>query len=204
MSDAPGFPSFRFHPDPVGTGVVVEMPGSTCPCCGLDRGRTYVGSVYTANQDDHEGICPWCIADGSASEKFAWGKKDFPAVFVAGLGEYLRGDDGRINNFHNSALAKIEIAQELEDELYLRTPGLSSYQEIYWPVCCSEPAVYLGLREGQELLEMTGPLDSLIASGLSEQTAKGLLADAEVDGSVLAHTFRCEQCGTHLVEIDTD
>lgn len=205
LADGPAeLPDFRFHPDPVATGAVVEKPGVTCPCCGLDRGWAYVGPLYSALPDIPDDICPWCIADGSASKKFAWGKKDFPAVFVAGLGEYLRGDDGRINNFHNSALAKIDITQDAKDELYLRTPGVSSFQDIYWPVCCAEPTTYLGPREGEELLEMTGPLDSLIATGTSEQKAKDLLASAEVDGSVLAHTFRCEQCGTHLVEIDTD
>lgn len=203
LGDGPAeLPDFRLHPDPVATGAVVEKPGFTCPCCGIDRGWAYMDSVYTANPDVPRGICPWCIADGSASEKYAW--EGFPAVLVTGLGEYLRGDDGRINSYHTFAQAEIEIAQELEVEVYRRTPGLPSYQEIFWPVCCAEPAVYLGQREGQELLEMTGPLDSLIASGLSEQKAKDLLADAEVDGSVLAHTFRCEQCGTHLVEIDMD
>jgi hypothetical protein len=60
-------PSFRCHPDPVGTGFVAPSDAA-CPSCGLARGHAYTGPVYAIEEID--GLCPWCIADGSADEKF--------------------------------------------------------------------------------------------------------------------------------------
>ena len=39
-----------------------------CPSCGLARGHAYTGSVYAIEEID--GLCPWCIVDGSVDEKF--------------------------------------------------------------------------------------------------------------------------------------
>ena len=37
--------------------------------CGESRGFIYSGPVYGQEELDSS-ICPWCIADGSAAEKF--------------------------------------------------------------------------------------------------------------------------------------
>lgn len=60
-------PKFKYHPDPVGTGSIVESDVECC-CCGKTRGYIYVGPVY-AEEEYEECICPWCIADGSARKK---------------------------------------------------------------------------------------------------------------------------------------
>jgi len=44
MSD---LPTFRYHPDPVQTGSIVERPVN-CVCCGKRRDYTYTGPVYAA------------------------------------------------------------------------------------------------------------------------------------------------------------
>src|SRR5690606_1019313 len=60
-------PVFKYHPDPIGTGSIVESD-TECACCGRARGYVYAGPVYS-EEEYNECICPWCISDGSAHEK---------------------------------------------------------------------------------------------------------------------------------------
>jgi hypothetical protein len=57
---------FRYHPDPVATGEVVAS-SEECSVCHIARGFVYVGPIYAIDQV--EGVCPWCIADGTAAAK---------------------------------------------------------------------------------------------------------------------------------------
>ena len=61
-------PAFRYHPDPIRSGSIVES-GEVCRCCRQNRGYMYAGPVY-AEEDLDDAICPWCIADGSAHTMF--------------------------------------------------------------------------------------------------------------------------------------
>ena len=61
-------PTFRYHPDSIATGSV-KPSDKECRSCGEARGYIYTSSVYAEESLDEE-ICPWCIADGSAAEKF--------------------------------------------------------------------------------------------------------------------------------------
>lgn len=61
-------PVFKYHPDPLSTGSVIEST-VVCKCCGQNKGYIYTSSVY-AIEELHNEICPWCIADGSAAKKY--------------------------------------------------------------------------------------------------------------------------------------
>jgi Uncharacterised protein family (UPF0167) len=61
-------PRFTYHPDPRATGFVVES-NAICLACGAARGHIYTGPVY-AVEELAEAICPWCIADGTAADRF--------------------------------------------------------------------------------------------------------------------------------------
>jgi uncharacterized protein CbrC (UPF0167 family) len=61
------FPTFKYHPNPVETGSIEASP-EVCECCNIARGYIATGIIYA--KDDIDNICPWCIFDGSASEKF--------------------------------------------------------------------------------------------------------------------------------------
>ena len=52
-------PTFKYHPDPMATGSVVES-GTKCVCCEQARGFIYIGPVF-AIMDYNECICP-CVA----------------------------------------------------------------------------------------------------------------------------------------------
>lgn len=62
-------PLFRYHPDPLASGSI-RAASETCACCKRDTGWIYTATFYTA-QDVSGRFCPWCIADGSAAERFA-------------------------------------------------------------------------------------------------------------------------------------
>src|SRR5262245_51685164 len=61
-------PTFVYHPDPVATGSIVRAT-LTCSCCERERAYTYAGAVFAEEELEDE-LCPWCIADGSAAEKY--------------------------------------------------------------------------------------------------------------------------------------
>jgi uncharacterized protein CbrC (UPF0167 family) len=62
-------PTFMYHLDPVRNDVVVASDG-VCVCCGRARGFLYVGPAFTTSEVVDDNICPWCIADGSAAQKY--------------------------------------------------------------------------------------------------------------------------------------
>jgi uncharacterized protein CbrC (UPF0167 family) len=61
-------PKFKYHPDPI-KNKVIEKAKTRCPVCNKQREYVYTGPFYST--EDVEGICPWCIADGSAAKKYS-------------------------------------------------------------------------------------------------------------------------------------
>lgn len=108
-------PEFPYHPDPVATGVVVPSD-ATCLCCERKRGHIYTGPVYAA-EDLTGHLCPWCIADGSAAERF-------DAHFTGGTS---LGDDVPLKVF-----AAVDS----------RTPGFEAWQEPQWFFHCGDGAAF--------------------------------------------------------------
>jgi len=122
-------PAFRYHPNPVATGSVLE-PDVRCVCCAEGPRAVHVGPIY-AVEDYEEQIYPWCIADGSAREKLD--------VFVAdeeGIGSRPRWDD-------------------VPEEVAYRTPKFSGWQQELWWTPCGDGGAYLG-PAGRRELEAVG------------------------------------------------
>ncbi|MEU9879253.1 CbrC family protein [Streptomyces phaeochromogenes] len=63
-----GLPVFRYHPDPLAGGSI-RASTEKCACCHRSTGWIYTATFYTAQEVDGN-FCPWCIADGSAAERF--------------------------------------------------------------------------------------------------------------------------------------
>src|SRR5262249_7170866 len=103
-------PSFRYHPNPVGTGSIVTSPNA-CASCGRVRGFIYVGPTYgiEEHQDD---ICPWCIADGTARTRL-----NVEFTDAAGIGGY-------------GAWSKVPTT--IREEVAHRTPGFTGWQQERW------------------------------------------------------------------------
>lgn len=163
-------PQFRYFPDPIGAGVIAET-AELCECCGLARGYTYTRQIYAA--DNIETICPWCIADGTAAEKY-------DGVFV---------DD--------HPLIQAGVAMSVVDEVSKRTPGYESWQEATWLACCNDACEFHGDETRDYLLS----LDQNGLIRLSQQTdfPFDVLVDViqhyKPKGSPAFYRFRCRHCG---------
>ena len=69
MTDAGPLPEFPYHPDPLAT-VSVAASDTACVCCGLRRGHVYTGPVFAVADGLDDALCPWCLADGTAAERY--------------------------------------------------------------------------------------------------------------------------------------
>lgn len=179
---APELPTFRYHPDPVSSGVFERLPGA-CRCCGVDRGWLYASTPHAA-EDLHEALCPWCIADGSAARRFgatfndlAWGVPD-------------------------------GVSSSIIDELTHRTPGFSAWQPERWQFHCGDAAAFLAVVGWPELQDHPDAIASIRTEvqswGWPEDQCQVFLEALDVDGSPTAYLFGCLHCGAHLAYADMD
>ncbi|WP_375005036.1 CbrC family protein [Bacillus velezensis] len=99
-------PTFKYNPNPVALNVISKEK-ITCPVCKQECEYIYEGPFYLI--DHVEGICRWCIFDGSAAKLYD--------------GEFQ--DPGRCDEVEN-------------DELIHRTPGYFGWQQEYWLSLCSD------------------------------------------------------------------
>ena len=170
------FPIFKYHPDPLETGSVIQSEAE-CICCGQARGYIYTGPAY-AVEDYEECLCPWCISDGSAHEKLEVSFTD-----ESGIGGYGDWDD---------------VPDEVVEEVAFRTPGFSGWQQEQWWTHCGDAAQFIG-RVGQKELTAFGP-QAIVAiqdsTGLSDGPEWDRFFSAlDKDGSPMAYLFRCTKCG---------
>lgn len=62
-------PFFKYHPNPFLTEAFQELSEpEKCECCGKDTLIKYTGGIYAVEEVDC--LCPECISDGSAAERF--------------------------------------------------------------------------------------------------------------------------------------
>jgi uncharacterized protein CbrC (UPF0167 family) len=120
---APPLPEFPYHPDPWRTGVI-EPSKRHCISCGEAPGLLYTGPVFSVHREILvDAVCPWCIADGTAAERFE-------ATFT-GVGDELPGD----------------VPGEVVAAVTQRTPGFSGWQQEHWLYHCGDGAAFVGTTE---------------------------------------------------------
>ncbi|MFI0237900.1 CbrC family protein [Streptomyces sp. NPDC016845] len=172
-------PDFPYHPDPVATGVIVPSRAA-CVCCGRERGYVYRGPVY-ADEELGARLCPWCIADGSAAERY-------DVHFTGGTS---LGDD---------------VPREVFTAVDQRTPGFVAWQEPTWYFHCGDGAAFLGPAGSAELAAHPEALRMLRAGmadeGRPSERIEALLGSLDKDGDATAYLFRCRVCATHLAYVD--
>jgi uncharacterized protein CbrC (UPF0167 family) len=179
-------PRFKYHPDPLDSGSIV--PSDTeCVCCHQARGYVYDGPAYS--EEEYERcICPWCIADGSASRT---------------LGVEFH-DDAAVPG--SSFIDAPQVAPEVVAEVCTRTPGFSGWQQEEWFTCCDDAAAFLG-RAGETELESRWP-DAVPAlkatSGLDGAQWAAFLQALDREGSPTAYVFQCLHCGRYGAYQDSD
>ncbi|CAN5541940.1 CbrC family protein [soil metagenome] len=174
-------PTFKFHPDPVASGSV-EASNAKCVCCNQSRGMIYVGPVY-AEEELSGKLCPWCIADGSASQKF-------DATFV---------DETVLDDSWPDDAAE-EIAQ--------RTPGFDTWQGEAWPTCCDDATAFhkpMGIAEiRKDHYEWEGPLMGYVVHEMqiSGGAATRLVDSLNRDKGPTAYVFICRHCNAVKFHVD--
>ena len=178
MSALPTFPLFDNAP----LSRVLVRSEQPCDCCGKATGWTYTGPFYTA--EDEPTLCPWCIADGSAAEKFE-------GTFNDGL--------------HPDSKAK--LAKPDLDLIDTRTPGFQSWQGNQWLACCDKPCVFMGDANANDLAGRWKDLVPALREDLGgalEDDFDDWLENAEHGGSPAVYVFQCPTCSKRHFYWDMD
>jgi uncharacterized protein CbrC (UPF0167 family) len=150
--------------------------------CGQSRGSIYTGPVY-AVEELIDCLCPWCIEDGSAAEKF---EAEFTDV---GGG------------------VPADVPSAVLNHLATRTPGFTAWQQEHWLYHCSDAAAFLGRVGWDEVQLHEDAVESLLREhpehGSTAREAQSFLASLSTDGDATAYLFRCRHCGRHLAYSDS-
>lgn len=173
-----GIPVFKYHPDPFRTEVFVrQQEPSSCPCCGKPTLVVYEGPFYC--EGEVTGLCPDCIASGTAAEKY----------------------DGTFQD--PESVDEVDDPDKLE-ELVCRTPGYYGWQQEYWRAHCGDFCAFVGYVGYKELKQM-GLLEEVLEDpDLDYAWRRENLTSLTNGGSMQGYLFRCLHCGKHLLHIDCD
>ena len=172
-------PTFRYHPDPLGNGVL-EVSDSKCCCCNHVRGYFYKGAIYA--EEDLESVCPWCIADGSLERKFDASLSDEWPLKSAG------------------------VSESIIQEVICRTPGYISWQQDSWQSCCGDACEFHGSPSRDELLNLTDSSFAALvqSSGLPLNDLREIVAQYQPDSSPAFYKFICRHCSVAKYTWDCD
>lgn len=169
-------PNFKYNPDPIKLGVIIKEE-TLCPVCKETRDYVYEGPFFS--EDDVEGICPWCIADGSAAEKCEGEFQDEESCEEVEMEEYV-------------------------EELVYRTPGYIGWQQEYWVSHCGDFCSiinYVGWKEIKHLEnELVDDIKKICEDyNISFPEFKETLVK---DGDFQGYLFQCSSCKKHRLHAD--
>lgn len=178
-------PVFKYHPDPIGTEAFSTDKTVKCDCCHQPTDIYYERPFFST--DDIDALCPWCIADGSASKKFNGEFQD--SASVEGINPEYDEDD-------EFSGIKDPYPSEMINELVTRTPGYRGWQQELWLAHCNEPCAfigYVGWDEIKDRLDEFVSLENDIAEyGLSIDELSRYLRN---NGDCQGYLFQCLHCG---------
>lgn len=171
-------PKFKYNPNPILLNVI-KKEKTKCPVCNIEREYVYNGPFYS--REDVEGICPWCISDGSAAKKYN--------------GQFQ--DDGNCDEVDK---------EEYIDELIHRTPGYYGWQQEYWLSHCGDFCAivqYVGWEEIEHLDEELSEDITKICNeyGITKDEFQDWLIN---EGSFQGYLFKCIHCSKHRLYVDAD
>ncbi|HZX07267.1 CbrC family protein [Kribbella sp.] len=183
MADAP---TFRYHPDPVGTESAVRSD-EVCDVCGRPAGLRYAGPRLIFGRQP-EVLCLRCIADGAAAVSL--GSPDGSRAEFTDVGWGVPDD----------------VPQAVLEEISQRTPGFIGWQQEHWLYHCADAAAFLGRVSWDDVRHLPDALASLRAD-LAQLSVDTAAADEQIaamdrDGELTGYLFRCLHCGTHLAYSD--
>ena len=172
-------PTFKYHPDPIGTGAFKKGEPQACDCCGKETEIWYEGPFYS--EEDIECLCPECIASGAAAEKF----------------------DGQ---FQDEYSLEKKLDNDKTDELIHRTPGYLGWQQEFWLAHCDDYCAFVGYVGWKEIVEMglEKEIEETYDKSLIYYELEEVKKYLQNEGSMQGYLFKCLHCGKHFIYIDCD
>lgn len=164
-------PEFKYSPNAYKLDIIVKE-NIVCECCGEKREYRYDGPFYT--EEEIEDICPWCIKNGKASEKFD--------------GEFQ--DSASVDDVENES-AIIEVSQ--------RTPGFYAIQQENWLAHCNDLCAFIGYAKPELVKPIIDDLiEDIEDNGFDVDEVVKSLKKEELEGYV----FQCLHCKKHRIYFD--
>jgi uncharacterized protein CbrC (UPF0167 family) len=169
-------PYFKYFPDPLKEGVIKEEK-TLCTVCGNESVYVYVGPLYAI--EGGEGICPWCIKNGKAAEKY----------------------DGEFQPEWNCE--KVDYEEYL-DELIHRTPGYFGCQEELWLSHCGDYCAFEGGIDRNKFDELEDELKEDIERIIAYEDITYEDFKDSIGRYRWVYLFKCLRCGKHRLTTDAE
>lgn len=177
-------PKFKYSPNAYKLDLFDAVEG-ICSVCEEKRQLKYNSSFYSV--DEPEYICPWCIANGKAAEKYDGEFNDYTGI------EGVSPDPDE---------PKPTIPAEQLLEVCCKTPSYSSWQQEQWLSHCNEPCAFIGYADAKTIEPMLDELkDDIENNGFDADSIKKHLSK---DGHLMGYLFQCVTCNTHRLHVDCD
>ena len=178
-------PNFKYSPNAYNIDVFEEIEG-VCSVCNQTRQLKYDSSFYSMEEPEY--ICPWCIADGSAANKYDGEFND--AIGIETPFGYETDNEVK-RSFDSKILAVVQ-----------RTPSYVSWQQEVWLSHCNEPCAFIGYADTETIQPILTELEADIENaGYGREV---VLQHLSKEGSLVGYLFRCLHCGAHRLHVDSD
>ncbi|HRI27303.1 MAG TPA: CbrC family protein [Chitinophagales bacterium] len=177
-------PKFKYSPNAYNLDLFEEEEG-TCSVCNQKRQLKYTGSFYSAKEPEY--ICPWCIANGKAAQKYGGEFNDYYSI----EGVSANPDD-----------PEPDVPKTLLTEITQKTPSYTAWQQQVWLTHCHEPCAFIGYADAKTIASFLDEVtEDIERSGFESQLVKTQLSKS---GSLAGYLFQCVKCGRHRLHIDSD
>ncbi|WP_010497214.1 CbrC family protein [Paenibacillus elgii] len=188
-------PHFKYHPNAYRLGLFKQGPERRCTVCSRDTNYVYSGPFYCI--DDVDTICPWCIHDGQAAQKFN-GTFHGAVEYNSGLLSVVFNDDTNQYMYFMGNEQVEPIHDKSLHELLFRTPSYSSWQEPQWLRHCDDFCTFIGYLDQDEWMDLKEELQEEVVR-LQESCGLSLNQLADDIGLYL---FQCPTCGKYRLHTD--
>ncbi|EER4148132.1 hypothetical protein GZ804_002531 [Escherichia coli] len=178
-------PQFKYHPKPLETGAFEQDKTVECDCCEQQTSVYYSGPFYCVDEVEH--LCPWCIADGSAAEKFAGSFQDDASI---------EGVEFEYDEEDEFAGIKNTYPDEMLKELVERTPGYHGWQLEFWLAHCGDFCAFIGYVGWNDIKDRLDEFANLEEDCENFGIRNSDLAKClQKGGDCQGYLFRCLHCG---------
>ena len=169
-------PHFPYRPNAFNPALgLFEASAFECPCCKKVRGYSYLMTPYCEGELEH--LCPWCIADGSASRKFE-------------------------ASFCQDVSADQPVAAEASEQVYACTPGYISWSGENWLGHCNDACASIGYVGFDDIVHIWNEVEEdVVSAGWDKKVVKENL---QKESHMVGYLFQCRHCGKHRLGVNCD